>query len=248
MNLYFDDFDRERPVMQIHPTSVYEISALTGRGQTAQKATSSAATEQRTSTSRDVVTISSQARELATSVATSTSAVKAIYNTGQGNIELNIDDYFTSKNLSLDESASLLLLPTQNNIDNLSDHISQKLAGLMDRYSISAAPEIIQYDNRGSMILPDDYPYAQEFNKMLKDNPALEQEMRTVNALSSHYAGMKEALAFQQEYRNASKAELNAILAKYAYLFSDSNPSADIALKFTPEGSLTINVNGERLV
>jgi len=247
MNLYFSDFDKERPVMQIHPTSVYEISALTGRGQTEQRTTASAATEQRTSTGRDAVTISSQARELATSVTTSTSAVKAMYNTGQGNIELNIDDYFTSNNLSFDKSASLLLLPTQNNIDNLSNHISQKLAGLMSQYSISAAPETIQYDNRGTMILPDDYPYAEEFNKMLEENPALEREMHTVNALSSHYAGMKEALAFQQEYRNASQAEQNAILAKYSYLFSDSKPSADITLKFTPNGSLTINVNGEQL-
>ncbi|WP_321394381.1 hypothetical protein [uncultured Desulfuromusa sp.] len=142
---------------------------------------------------------------------------------------------------------SSLLLPSKNNIDNLSNHISEKLAGLMGQYGISAAPETIRYDNSGTMILPDDYAYAEEFSQMLEDNPALEREMRAVNALSSHYAGMQESQAFHQEYQNASLAEQNAIAAKYSYLFTDSRSAADIALKFTPEGALTISVDGEHL-
>lgn len=231
--------------MQIQSVNVHKVSALTGYGQSAKQTASATFTGPKAG--EDAVSISAQARALAESSVTEVNnAAKAVFNTDQGDIDLDIDAYFTPKEASLDELPPVLL-PSKRNIDALSSHISSTLAKLMDNYSIPEAPETIRYDHNGTMVLPEDYPYADEFNAMLDENPALERELSTVNALSSHYAGIKEALAFQEEYRNASQAELNAVVAKYDYLFSDQQSTVDIALKFSPDGSLSISADGKSL-
>lgn len=198
----------------------------------------------------DTVTISSEAKELL--AAQSTSAITnnktiAEYDTAEGAKQLDIDDYFSHKDRKL-SLLGPLLLPTQKNINALSDHISATLPNLLHQYGIPSGPTSFTYDNQGQIQLPEDYQYATEFELMLEDNPTFARQLSTINALASHLSGMKKAMAFQQEYSMAStQAEAKAITDKYNYLFSNIRQYDQITLGFAADGSLNVNVNGELL-
>lgn len=203
-------------------------------------------------TSADTVTISEAAKNLlaaqASSAASTQSSASAAFDTSQGSMNLDIDAYFTpSSSLKSLDSLPPILLPSRENIDALTSHISDVMPQFLAQNNIPSAPSSITYDNRGEMQLPADYAYADEFKEALANNPTLEREMRTVNALTSHMVGMERALAFQKEYAGASQDEVDAIVAKYSDLFSDNKQQNDIALRFSPAGSLSLTVNGEAL-
>jgi hypothetical protein len=199
---------------------------------------------------QDSVTLSPQARELAASQAASQvkTAATAVFNTNKGDVELDIEDYFTPNHKTFSggiDSLPPLMMPTQNNINALAKHISNTLPGLMSNYDIPIAPETIQYDNRGQLVLPNDYPYADEFTQMLDENPALAREMSTVNALSSHLAGIQRAAQFQEESQGMSDGEIAALMSKYTDLFDGQHSAGDFSLGFTADGALQVSVNGE---
>jgi hypothetical protein len=201
---------------------------------------------------QDSVTLSPQARELAASQAVSQvkTAATAVFNTNKGDVELDIEDYFTPNHKTFSggiDSLPPLMMPTQNNINALAKHISNTLPGLMSNYNIPIAPETIQYDNRGQLVLPNDYPYADEFTQMLDENPALAREMSTVNALSSHLAGIQRAAQFQEESQGMSDGEIAALMSKYTDLFDGQHSAGDFSLGFSAEGSLQVSVNGGQI-
>ncbi len=201
---------------------------------------------------QDSVTLSPQARELAATQTVSPvySDETALFDTNKGSVELGIDAYFSPNQEVVSggiESLPPLLLPTENNINVLAKHISKVLPGLMSDYGIPVAPDTIQYDNRGELILPDDYQYSEEFTQMLDENPTLAKEMSTVNALSSHLAGIQRALAFQEESEGMSEDEIDLLMAKYSDLFDGRHSAGDFSLGFTPDGSLNVNINGESI-
>lgn len=206
--------------------------------------------------STDTVTISQSSRDLLASQSTdakpSESRYTAIFDTNQGSKELDIDAYFSPATNTKSSELSLLsiplLMPTQNNVNALVNHLSMTVPKFLAENNIPTAPSSISFDNRGQIQMPADYAYASEFNEALSNNPAMEEELRTVNALSSHMVGIRKSYQFHQEYASATtQAEIEAVVSKYSYLFSGNSPSAAISLNFSENGSLSISADGKLL-
>jgi hypothetical protein len=205
----------------------------------------------------DTVAISQTARHSLASepnpFAVSGNGTTAVFDTNQGSKNLNIDAYFTlggseSEASSLFETLPPLLLPRKKNIDALTNHISTNFPQFLAQNNIPSAPSSITYDNEGQIQLPLDYAYTSEFKQALANNPTMSRELSTVNALTSHYVGMQESLEFQQEYAaTATQGEIETIVAKYSYLFSDNQDYGTIALQFSEGGRLSITHNGKGL-
>jgi hypothetical protein len=137
-------------------------------------------------------------------------------------------------------------MPSSENIDALSRHASAKLQKLLEDYNMPNAPETITYDVTGQIQLPGDYAYTDEFKQMLNDNPSIERELRTINALTSHFVALQPSLEFSSAYMAAkSDSEINAVLAKYSCLFRDNRHYASIALSISADGAITPTADGK---
>ncbi|MDH4275800.1 MAG: hypothetical protein OEW08_12255 [Gammaproteobacteria bacterium] len=179
-------------------------------------------------------------------------AAKTVLDTTHGRIPLDLDDYF--KPISEESqgasflTAHPLLLPSQRNIDVLTAHASAKLKELLAQNNIPSAPASIKYDSEGNMQLPSDYPYASQFKQALDNNPPLAKNLRSINALASHWAEIKKRIPFHQEYAAASsQAEADAVVEKYSYLFSRNQHYSSIELHFSTNGLLSVTADGELL-
>lgn len=203
------------------------------------------------------VAISGAARDLfaaqANSAPTLGSGTTALFDTDQGSIKLDIDTYFSPDPKTNGAATSLqslppLLLPSRKNIAALTSHISGVFPQFLAANNIPAAPASITYDSAGQMQLPPDYPYAAEFKEALANNPTLDRELRAVNALTSHLVEMEKAIPFNEEYAAATtQAEINAIVAKYSYLFAENKQYSSIALNFSASGELSLSADGKPL-
>lgn len=204
----------------------------------------------------DTVNISQAARDLyavhVTQAKLSASAgddTRAKFDTDKGTIELDIESYFappTRQGVNLDSVP--LLMPSQKNIDALSSYVSAHMPGFLADSGILSPPTHITYDAMGEIQLPADYPYATEFKQALENNPVMERALRTTVALTSHMVEMNKSIPFQQEYTAAtSQAEIEAVVAKFQYLFSNNRHYDSIALNFTPGGTLSLTHDGKPL-
>jgi hypothetical protein len=204
----------------------------------------------------DTVSISQAARDCyavhatqAKPAASAGSGAEAEFATTKGTMDLNIESYFappSGQDVSLDSVP--LLLPNQKNIDALSSYISAHMPGFLADNGIPTPPASITYDTMGKIQLPADYPYAAGFTQALEDNPVMEQALRTTSALTSHMVEMNKSIPFQSEYAAAtSQAEIEAVVAKYHYLFSSNRHYDAIALNFTSDGILSITHDGKPL-
>jgi hypothetical protein len=169
--------------------------------------------------------------------------------TGKGERNLSLGTYFSDGYSQPSLSLDGLLLPSEKNVKALQDHISSVFPDFLAANGIPEAPERIRYDSEGKMVLPPDYPYADELRSALENDPAMARELSTANALSSHLAALKELEPFHEEYAQAqSQAQINAIIEKYSHLLSDRTRYPEIALLFTEGGSLSITADGAALV
>ena len=193
-----------------------------------------------TSGSSTTVNISQAARDR---LATQT------FDTNHGATEINLDTYFTPPgSQGVDIDTVPLLMPTQQNIAALAKDVSAKMPGFLSAHGIPSAPASITYDNMGQMQLPADYPYADAFKQALADQPSMERELRTTAALTSSMVEMNKSMPFQQEYLAAnSRAEADAVVAKYSYLFSNNQHADLIALNFAANGALSLTHDGQPL-
>ena len=193
-----------------------------------------------TSSSSTTVNISQAARDR---LATQT------FDTNHGATEINLDTYFTPPgSQGVDIDTVPLLMPTQQNIAALAKDVSAKMPGFLSAHGIPSAPASITYDNMGQMQLPADYPYADAFKQALADQPSMERELRTTAALTSSMVEMNKSMPFQQEYLAAnSRAEADAVVAKYSYLFSNNQHADLIALNFAANGALSLTHDGQPL-
>ena len=169
--------------------------------------------------------------------------------TNHGATEINLDTYFTPPgSQGVDIDTVPLLMPTQQNIAALAKDVSAKMPGFLSAHGIPSAPASITYDNMGQMQLPADYPYADAFKQALADQPSMERELRTTAALTSSMVEMNKSMPFQQEYLAAnSRAEADAVVAKYSYLFSNNQHADLIALNFAANGALSLTHDGQPL-
>lgn len=181
---------------------------------------------------------------------TSTEASSSTYEMGtnQGDIPINLDDYFANAvtpraNASIDDVP--LLIPSAKNIQALSEHASGRFQQLLRDYNIPEAPTEITYDNEGRMQLPDDYAYADELKQALEENPGLARELSTLNALTSHYVEIQKRAPLNNELQEAkSQAEIDSILQKYSHLLQDNGSYSNIALTFGENGNIRMQADG----
>ncbi len=204
----------------------------------------------------DTVSISRTARnylaDQSNTVAAPRDNTAAVFDTYQGSRSLNIDAYFSPNGKangvgSLFQTLPPLLLPTKNNINALSNHISQTFPQFLAQNNIPTAPSSITYDSEGQIQLSSDYAYASEFKKALANNPTISRELSAVNALTSHFVEMQKSASFQQEYAAATKAEANTIVERCRNLFSGNHHYDAIALQFSENGLLNLTHDGKPL-
>jgi hypothetical protein len=203
----------------------------------------------------DTVTISQEARDRLvgqTNFATTSENLSVVsFDTDQGSKRLDINTYFTPGNntnglTSLRNSLPPLLLPSQKNVTTLTEHISKTFPNFLTQNNISEAPSSIMYDDQGQIQLPSDYTYASELKQALANNPVMDGELRTVNALASHLTEMNKTMPFQREYAAATtQSAAEAVVTKYSYLFSDNRHYDSISLNFTKNGILSIAADGK---
>lgn len=164
----------------------------------------------------------------------------------------DIDAYFepmSGVNFDDPHAPAPFLLPSPENIAVLSNHAAGKLSQLLKSNGIATPPSEIRFDTYGQMVLPEDYDHAASFNALMAQNPAMQRELSTINALTSHYVESQESIRFSTEYSAArSKVAANAVVAKYSHLFSTTRNHADIALSFSPNGLLTPMADGIRAI
>lgn len=204
----------------------------------------------------DTVEISHAARDLLarcrTATATSTDGRddRAVFDTDQGLLELGIDAYFTPSygGASTSDDLPPLLGPTQGNVDALTRHIETRMPAFLEKAGIPNAPAHLAYGADGDLELPSDYPHAAEFKAALATDPALDRELRTTAAIASHLVEMRKAIPFQREYAAAStRAQIDAVVAKYLPLLSGADRAEEIRLDFGSDGSLTATHDGKPL-
>ena len=171
------------------------------------------------------------------------------FDTNHGATEINLDTYFTPPgSQGVDIDTVPLLMPTQQNVAALAKDVSAKMPGFLSAHGIPSAPASVTYDNMGQIQLPADYPYADAFKQALADQPSMERELRTTAALTSSMVEMNKSMPFQQEYLAAnSRAEADAVVAKYSYLFSNNQHADLIALNFAANGALSLTHDGQAL-
>jgi len=233
--------------MQIQSTSAYSAMSSLFPARSKEPAATAASPAAAAATAADRTTISQAARELfaaqAKPAAKSESGATAMLDTSQG--PMTVEDYFTPPSGGY-RTLPPLLLPNPKTIDALSSHISATLPGFLAENNIPSPPSSITYDTEGKMQLPADYAYAAEFKQALENNPKMERELRTVNALTSHLVEMKKVAPFNEEYAAAtSQAEADTVVAKYRYLFSGNHHYDTIALQFSASGELSLTADGK---
>jgi len=178
----------------------------------------------------------------------STESIKPVMVTDKGNIAIDLDSYFSNESVStgflnLDELPPFFM-PSAQNIKALSEHVSVRFKAMLSDYNIPSAPDKITYDNAGKMQIPVDYPYANELNQALKENPGINRELSTINALSSHYVAIQERMPFIEAMGQAnSQAEKDFLIAKYSHLLQDNHSYKSLALLFSKEGDLSVTVD-----
>ena len=222
-------------------------------------------TQQRASTAQSVsdiaqsnvsttVSISPEARAAAASLAANntpaTPSNTVMLNTSDGEKNIDIDAYFnpsaSAAGWSDGKSLPPLLLPSAENINALAKDASSRLKAFLAANNIPSAPSSISYDENGQIQLPTDYQYSDQLKQALKDNPALERELSTVNALTSQLVSMHGSAAFSNEYSKATtKAEAAAILAKYHSLFDGTQHQYKITLGFDESGNIAPLADGQ---
>lgn len=207
---------------------------------TTGSAPKTASSGRNTATADPSVVISASARQLLESDSVYT------LNTSKGDRAIDFNSFFEPPSGPVNLDSIPLLLPTQANVSALQEHISKVLPGVLQQYGIAEAPSEIKFDNQGQMVLPADYPYAEQLKEALAEEPGLMKQLRTVNALASHLVAMQESIAFQQEYTLAtSQTEIDAVIAKYHYLFDGSYRPPEVALAFSEDGRMSITADGE---
>lgn len=206
------------------------------------------------------VTISQAARDLflrdrggftvsSASTASGSAAGSAVFDTDKGSVALDIDTYFSASPASPMAELPPLMMPSQRNIDALSQHVASAFPQFLAEHGIPSAPASITYDGSGQPQFPADYAYSKELKAALNDSPVMSRELMTTAALASHKDALDQSAEFQAAYRSASSPKaLAAVLAKYAGLLSGNPPASHVALTFSPQGAMGVTVNGKNIL
>jgi len=230
----------------MHISSNYQSSGLVGTNQNnSVQTTVQANFGHAAPASGNTVFLTEEAKQLSES--------ESVYtlSTAKGDKEYDLDTYFQAKPAHEGDIFDIggLLLPNEQNVSALQNHLSKVFPDFLSRHNIPEAPESITYDGKGQIVLPADYPYADQLKQALEEERDIAKELSTVNALASHLAAFKELEPFRQEMDKAnSQAEIEAIIDKYSFLLGENRQYPSVELSFTEEGKLTVSSEGSALV
>lgn len=141
-----------------------------------------------------------------------------------------------------------LLLPSAENVQAISAHLSGRLQQLMQEYDIPEMPDEISFSSTdNSLQIPLDYEHGDKLRQALADHPEVEYEIQTLSALSSHYSGIAAGEPFRQEMAEAETGEVDAIIEKYSYLFGEDRHHARISMAFGDDGAVRMLADGNAL-
>jgi len=149
----------------------------------------------------------------------------------------NIADtvYLSEQGKTLSELPPLIL-PTRENVQQLSVALSGDLNKLFNEAGINPDPAV-EFDvdsYTGKVSVNESRPDAQKIAKLLKKNPDIESQIHNVAAISSHVVAIAQAMGV----RSAQNAA-----AKYASIYNGQNKVTDFSLIFNGE-NLQVNANG----
>lgn len=163
---------------------------------------------------------------------------------------VNLDAYFSNdiKASPLGDVSNLpeFLAPSAQNIKQISEHVSGRMKNMLFEYNIPKAPATIRFDNEGNMVLPEDYPYKDEFMEMMEENPGLERELSTLDALTSHYVELQKLAPFHEEMAAAkTQSEIDFIIKKFSHLLNDNRKNSQISMHFDASGNVSMHADGQ---
>lgn len=186
----------------------------------------------------DTVTISQQGRDYGDSE----SVFQVI--TAAGNRNINLSDYFGSRQVgqSLLDTSNLLL-PNLQNVESLNQYISQSFPEFLRDHNIPEAPESMNFNSRGELVLPADYAHADALKTALSEDRPMINAIRTAHAISSHVAAIHATQPMRDEMAAAeSEAEMAQLMMKYSHFLGEGRERAypKVEVQFSVTGNSKI--------
>ncbi len=128
-----------------------------------------------------------------------------------------------------------LMLPTEENVRQLSVKLLQDLGNLLNSAGISSNPPVeFTVDSTGEIQVKGDRVDKERILQTINGNEKVKEEIRTTAAIASHAAAIAESLKFQNEYRASNNPD--SIVAKYSYLFNTEQRPHQISLVYDGSG------------
>jgi hypothetical protein len=136
---------------------------------------------------------------------------------------------------------AFLVLPTYQNVVEISSYLEEQLELLFSENSIPVKPPIeIDYDYvNNKVVATGDRGDIEEINELLNSDDNVKETVHSVLAISSFYANIQDDLLFQEEYRNSSDPE--SVVRKYAHLFNGSNKYEKVTFMFGEASGVLVN-------
>ncbi|RRS07928.1 hypothetical protein EAG18_14685 [Pseudoalteromonas sp. J010] len=164
--------------------------------------------------------------------------------TNEGKTALNLDNHFkAAANVpgSTALTKAVLILPTKQNVDNLSAYSEMKVKALLAEHDIPFPPKSITFDDEGKLVLPKDYKYKDELIAAFEAKPEVLNAVRATIGIASQYQGLMESQPFRDEMAMAKDEQARkAILKKYSYLFDENRPHPQTILSFLEDGRMSV--------
>jgi len=138
-----------------------------------------------------------------------------------------------------------LLIPSNKNVQLLTEEFSNRLKAAMEKNNI---PTDIEFTINDNGEVESDSEYADKIQKLIDESDELTWLSQTSRALASHVVHIAERMQFHEEYAHAKNdREAQYIVNKYSHFFNDSPlPKLDISFNYNGE-SLNMLVNNEYL-
>lgn len=164
---------------------------------------------------------------------------------------LSFDDYVKKNEDELDsfrtETGNKLLdehpilLPTRENVRELSSYLEEQLDLFFSENSIPAKPpiEISMNHNTGEVIAKGDREDIDKINELLNSNEDMVNSINSVLAISSTYAALLECANFQQEYMDSPDPD--AVVRKYSHLFDPNREHREATFMYGGSSSVLID-------
>jgi len=210
-----------------------QINGINSTVTAASRSSSAVAVVEKSST--QAVSISAEGKQKSES-----SSVYTMH-TASGSREIDLAKHFEKQDSAGLLDFSDILLPNKDNVNALQSYISQVFPDFLARHGIAQAPETISYDNQGQMVLPADYPYAEQLKSALKQDSVMDRTLRNSYGLASQYSALASLAPMRQEADAAkNQAELNAVFDRYSHLLNDNAKYPEPTFSFSASGELSI--------